>query len=188
MWLYLLLYLFMHLWRYFYSWWFFLLLFKAQQGNIRDFIYYIQLPRYFSDIDNTDMRSFFVMLSLKKSSMVVFLIAICASASVAVANSIGLFSAQKMDPTSALSNDTSTGFNNDFFTDDFTKFTSKSPTPEYRDTSASPLSKYFQDITAISLQKDHDKIIWSLAPSLSTYSLNPIDDIKNVQVLFRYKF
>jgi len=178
----------MLVWGYFYSWWSFLLIFKSQQGNIPGYIYYIQLPCYFSDIDNTDMRSFFVMLSLKKSLMVVFLIAICASASIAAANGTGLFSAQKMDPTSALSNDTSTGFNNDFFTDDFTKFTSKSPTPEYRDTSAGPLSKYLQDITAISLQKDHDKIIWSLSPSLSTYSLNPIDDIKNVQVLFRYKF
>jgi hypothetical protein len=80
------------------------------------------------------------------------------------------------------------GFNNDFFTGDFTKFTSTSSVLEYKDISGSPMSQYLQDITTISLQKDHGKIIWSLAPSLSTYSLNPIDDIKNVQVLLRYKF
>lgn len=143
---------------------------------------------YYSDIDNIDMWSFFVVLSLKKSLIVVFFIAICASSSIAVANSIGLFSAQKMNSTNALSNNTSMGFNNDFFAGDFTKFTSTSFALEYKDISASPMSQYLQDITAISLQKDHDKIIWSLAPSLSTYSLNPIDDIKNVQVLLRYKF
>lgn len=143
---------------------------------------------YYSDIDNIDMRSFFVVLSLKKLLIVVFLIAICASTSIAVANSIGLFSAQKMNSTNTLSNNTSMGFNNDFFTGDFTKFTSTSSALEYKGISASPMSQYLQDITAISLQKDHDKIIWSLAPSLSTYSLNPIDDIKNVQVLLRYKF
>jgi hypothetical protein len=129
------------------------------------------------------------VLSLKKSLIVVFLIAICASTSIAVANSIGLFSAQKMNSTNALSNNTFMGFNNDFFTGDFTKFTSTSSALEYKDiSSASPISQYLQDITTISLQKDHDKIIWSLAPSLSMYSLNPIDDIKNVQVLLRYKF
>ncbi len=128
------------------------------------------------------------MLSLKKLLIVVFLIAICASTSIAVANSLGLFSAQKMNPTNALSNNASMGINNDFFTGDFAKFTSTSSALEYKDFSDSPVSQYLQDITTISLHKDHDKIIWGLAPSLSTYSLNPLDDIKNVQILLRYKF
>ena len=128
------------------------------------------------------------MLSLKKSLIVVFLIAICAFTSIAEANSIGSLFAQKINATNVLSNNASMGVNNDFFAGDFTKFTSASSALEYRDMSASPVSQYFQDITAISLHKDHDKIIWSLAPSLSTYSLNPIDDIKNVQVLLRYNF
>ncbi len=129
------------------------------------------------------------MLSVFKTSLIVlFLIAICSSASVALADSIGLPSAQKMNPTNALSNNTSMEIINDFFISDFTKFTSTSSALEYKDISASPINQYLQDITAISLHKDHDRIIWSLAPSLSTYSLNPIEDIKNVQVLLRYKF
>ena len=128
------------------------------------------------------------MLSFKKSLIIVFLIAICALTSIAEANSIGSFFAQKINTTNVLSNNTSTGVNTDFFAGDFTKFTSASSALEYRDMSAGPVRQYFQDITAIALHKDHDQIIWSLAPSLSTYSLNPIDDIKNVQVLLRYRF
>ena len=150
--------------------------------------FHLTFKCYYSDIDKIDMKSHFVMLSLKKSLIVVFLLAICAFTSLAEANSIGSFFAQKINATNVLSNNASMGINNDYFTGDFTKFTSASSALEYRDMSASPVNQYFQDITAISLHKDHDKIIWSLAPSLSTYSLNPLDDIKNVQVLLRYKF
>jgi len=126
--------------------------------------------------------------SLQKYLIAVFLIAICTSTSDALANSVGLFSAQKMNQTDALLNNTSVGINNDFFAGQYTKLASASFAHEYKEISASPVSQYFEDITTISLHKDHDKITWSLAPSLNTYSLNPIDDIKNVQVLLQYKF
>jgi hypothetical protein len=128
------------------------------------------------------------VFSLQKSLGAILLIAICASSSIAAAESTGLFSAQKMNPTNDLPNNVSVGINSDFFADDFTKFTSVNSTREHRDMPASPASERIEDITSISLHKDHDKTIWSLAPSLYTYSFNPINDIKNIQVLLRYKF
>jgi hypothetical protein len=143
------------------------------------------VPCYYSGI--TD-RGFFVVLPFKKSLIAVFLIAICTATSIAGAKSIDLFSAQKMNSTNDLPYNISVGINNDYFAGDFTKFTTVSSAFEHKDMPASSVDEYFEDITAISLHKDHDKIIWSLAPSLYTYSLNPISDIKNIQVLLRYRF
>jgi hypothetical protein len=40
----------------------------------------------------------------------------------------------------------------------------------------------------ISLHEDNGKVIWSLAPLLSRFSFNPIDDIRNLQVVLKYRF
>ncbi len=45
-----------------------------------------------------------------------------------------------------------------------------------------------EDAAAIPLRTRDDQIILSLAPSLENLSLNPIDDIKNVQIFLRYRF
>jgi hypothetical protein len=58
---------------------------------------------------------------------------------------------------------------------------------ERKDSSVGSMNECFEEIAAISLHKDGDKIIWSLAPSsLSKLSLNPIDDSKKLQVLLQY--
>ncbi len=80
------------------------------------------------------------------------------------------------------------GIGSDLFAGYFTEFTSVSSALEHKNMPASPVSEYFEDIAAISIHKNHDKIIWSLVPSLNTYSLNLIDDIKNIRVLLQYKF
>jgi hypothetical protein len=59
---------------------------------------------------------------------------------------------------------------------------------ERKDSSAGSTNEYFENIAAISLHKDGDKIIWSVAPSLPKISLNPIENIKNLQVVLRYRF
>ncbi len=59
--------------------------------------------------------------------------------------------------------------------------------PERKDI---PATRYecLDETPAIALHKHGDDTIWSLAPSLSKVSLNPIDDIKNLQVLFHFRF
>ena len=128
-----------------------------------------------------------VFVGLQKYSAALFLIMICASASFAAADDLGLFSALTMHPTDSLNN-ISVEINSDCFAGYFTKFTSASAAPEHKDTPISSVSECFEEAASITLHKDGDKIIWSLVPSLSRYSLDPIDDLKNIQVLLRYRF
>ncbi len=58
----------------------------------------------------------------------------------------------------------------------------------HQDAPAGSLGESLEDIAAIPLHKHDDQIVWSLAPSLSKVSLNPIDDIRNMQVLLRFRF
>ena len=82
----------------------------------------------------------------------------------------------------------SAGIDSKFFTGYFTGFRNVTTGVERKDSSAGSTNECFEDIAAISLHKDGDKIIWSVAPSLLRISLNPIEDIKNLQVLVRYRF
>jgi len=127
-------------------------------------------------------------IGLKKYLVALFLIMICASASLAAANDPGLFSALTMHPTNDSPKYISVAINSDCFAGYFTKFTRVSTALEHMDMPISSVSECFEETSTITLHKDGDKIIWSLAPSLSKYSLNPIDDIRNIQVLLRYRF
>jgi len=80
------------------------------------------------------------------------------------------------------------GMNRDCFTGYFTNVSSVIIALERKDMSVGSMNECFEETAAITLHKDGDKIIWSLAPSLAMFSLNPIDDIKNLQVLLQYRF
>ena len=115
---------------------------------------------------------------------------ICASASLAAANEPGMSNtaAQTMHPTIDSLQNISVGINSDCFAGYFTKFKSVSAAPERKDMPIVPASESLEEAAAITLHKDGDKGIWSLAPALGKYSFNLLDDIKNFQVLLRYRF
>ncbi len=50
------------------------------------------------------------------------------------------------------------------------------------------MNECFEDTAGIAPSKSDDKIMWSLAPLLGKLSLNPMDDINNIQVLLQYRF
>ena len=108
-----------------------------------------------------------LFFGFKKYLVILFLIMIYAS-SPAGANDLGLSSDLPMPPTN--------------------KFTSESADLEHRDALISSVSESFEETVAITLHKRGDQIIWSLAPLPTTLTLNPIDDIRNIQVLLRYRF
>lgn len=58
---------------------------------------------------------------------------------------------------------------------------------ERKDIPVGSMKESLEEAVAIALHRDGDKI-WSLAPSLCKVSLNPIDDIKNLQVLLQYRY
>jgi hypothetical protein len=127
---------------------------------------------------------------LRKIIAVFYLFIFYASASLAAANGMSLPSdpiAQTMHPTNE-SPITSVGIDSKFFTESFTGFRSVIAGVERKDSSAGSTNERFEEIAAISLHKDGDKIIWSVAPSLLRISLNPIENIKNLQVVLRYRF
>ena len=127
-------------------------------------------------------------IGLLKYLVALFLIMIYASVSLAAADDPDLFSALTMHPTNDAPQYISVEINSDCFAGYFTKFTSVSTALENRNMPVSSISECFEETTAITLHKDGEQIIWTLAPSLIRYSLNPIDDLKNIQVLLRYKF
>ena len=116
---------------------------------------------------------------------VAFLVAIFAS--FAEANDLVLSSALIKHPTSGAHNRISSDINTGCFSDHFSNLTSASACLHYKD-------RYFGSVddhgagTAITLHKHGEDVIWSLAPSLSKFSLDPLDVIKNVQVLLQYRF
>lgn len=129
-------------------------------------------------------------IGLQKYVLALFLlmIFIFASSSFAAANDPGLVSALTMHPTNDPPQNISVVIDNDWFAGFFTKFARASTALEHEGTSIIPADEYFGEAAAITLHKDYDKITWSLVPSLSNYSLNLVDDIKNVRVLLRYRF
>ncbi len=127
---------------------------------------------------------------LRKIIAAFYLVIFYASASLAAANGMSLpfdTIAQTLHPANE-SLITSVGIDSKFLTEYFTSFRSVITGVEREDSSIGSMKESFEEIAAISLHKDGNKIIWSVAPSLLRISLNPIEDIKNLQVLLRYKF
>jgi hypothetical protein len=108
-----------------------------------------------------------LFIGFKKYLVVLFFIMIYAS-SPAGAHDLGLSSDLPMHPTN--------------------EFTSKSADLENQDAHISSVSESLEETVAITLHKRGDQIIWSLAPLPTTITLNPIDDIRNIQVLLRFRF
>ncbi len=131
-----------------------------------------------------------LFIGLKKYSVALFFIMICAYASLAAANDPGVSNtvAQTIHPADDSPQKISLGINSDCFTGYFTKFRSVSAALERKDMPIVSVSESFEDTVAITLHKDGDKGIWSLAPSLGKYSFNLLDDIKNFQVVLKYRF
>ena len=131
-----------------------------------------------------------LFIGQKKYLVASFFVMICASASLAAANDPGMSNsaAQTMHPTIDSLQNISVGINSDCVTGYFTKFRGVSAALERRDMPIVPTSESLEEAAAITLHKDGDKGIWSLAPSLCKYSFNLLDDIKNFQVLLRYRF
>jgi hypothetical protein len=117
-----------------------------------------------------------------------YLVLFFASASLA-ANGPGLPSdtiAQTMHPKNELSINTSVGIDNDYFTGYFTNSRSAIIDLERRRMPVGSTNESFEETPALALQKDGDKIIWSLAPLLSKLSIDPVDNNKKLQVLLQY--
>jgi len=127
---------------------------------------------------------------LRKIIVVFYLFIFYASASLAATNGMSLPSdtiAQMMHPINE-SPINSVGIDSKFFTEYFTGFRSAITCVERKDSSAGSTNEGFEEIAAIALHKDGDKIIWSVAPALLRISLKQIEDIKNLKVLLRYRF
>lgn len=122
------------------------------------------------------MRNLFVAL---------FLVMICTS-SLAAAPDLGL--STNMNPTNDSPNNITVGISSDYFSGYFTKIRNPNAALELKDMPLSTEVECSEDTTSIILHKDGDKIIWSLAPSLSRYSFNLLDDIKNFQVRLQCRF
>lgn len=122
---------------------------------------------------------------LRKYLAAFFFVMFYASASLATTNNLNMWSDtidQTIHPT------IKTSGNSECFTGYFTNFRSVTIVLERKDMPVGSMNECFEETSAITLHKDGDKIIWSLAPSLDRLSLNPIDNIKNLQVLLKYRF
>jgi hypothetical protein len=120
----------------------------------------------------------------------IFLAIFCASASLAAANDLNMQSAAdaRTHPGKEPSVQTSSEFTSESYTEYFKNTRSMITAPEHKDMPAGSMEESLEDSVAITLQKDGDKIIWSLGPTLRTITLNPIEDINNLQVVLKYRF
>ncbi len=122
---------------------------------------------------------------LRKYLAAFFLVMLSASASLATTNNLSLWSDpvdKTIDPT------IKTSGNSECFTGYFTNFRNVPIVLERENMPAGPLNECFGEASAITLHKGGDKVVWSLVPSLDNLSLNPINNIKNLQVLWQYRF
>ncbi len=55
-------------------------------------------------------------------------------------------------------------------------------------TSGGPANGFLQEKAAIPLMKNGEKTIWSLSPSFIRFNLNPVDDIRNLALIFQLRF
>jgi len=106
----------------------------------------------------------------------------------AATNDPGLSHSLIMNQSTDSSKNVSLAINSEWLAGDLPKLTSASFTSERRNVPFINVREYFENIAAVSLLKDHDNAVWSLAPSFGKYSINPLNDLKNVQVLLRYRF
>ena len=117
---------------------------------------------------------------IRKYSATIVLVIFCASASLAADD-------QTTHPENEPPVQTSCGLTSRCFTDYFNNSIIITA-PEHPDMPAGSIKESLEDAVAITLHKDGDKIIWSLAPNLSKFSLNLTEDINNLQVMFKYRF
>lgn len=122
---------------------------------------------------------------LRRCLAAFFLVMFCASASLATTNDPSLWS-DTVDKT--IHPTIKTSGNSECFTGYFTSFRNMPIVLEREDMPAGSLNECFGETSAITLHKGGDKTVWSLVPSLDRLSLNPIDNIKNLQVLWQYRF
>ncbi len=136
-----------------------------------------------------------VLFNELRTYLVAFLLVIFSvSASLAAENDFSFESntpAQTINQTSESSATTSTGINNLCLSTYVTNF-GNAVTNVGRRGIADSMNECFEDPTStplhISLHKDDGKVIWSLAPTLTRITFNPIDDIRNLQVMLNYRF
>lgn len=120
-----------------------------------------------------------------------FFVVFYASASLAAANDPGSpsdTSAQATRPTNQSPIEISAGINSEWFSGYCTNFKSVISALERKDMPVGQMKERIEEAVAIALLRDGDNSVWSLAPSLGKISLNPIDDIKNLQVLLQYRY
>ncbi len=56
------------------------------------------------------------------------------------------------------------------------------------DIAGGPANGFLQEKAVIPLMKDGEKTKWGLSPSFIRFNLNPIDDIKNLALIFQLRF
>jgi len=109
--------------------------------------------------------------------LVVLLFIMISSCSLAVANELGLLSGSTFEETDS-----------DCSADCLVHFTRTGAAPESRNMLISPVNELMEKIAAVTLHKDGNNVIWSLAPAFSTSSPRPEVSATNIQVLVRYRF
>ena len=128
---------------------------------------------------------------LRKYLATFFLVTFYASASLAAVDDVSLqfdTIAQITHPTDESYKEIAAGINSDCFIGYFANIKSRITILERKDMPVVLMNESLEQATSITLGKDGDKIIWSLAPSLNRLSLHPKDDIKNLQVVLKYRF
>ena len=126
-----------------------------------------------------------------KISGILFLVIFSASNSLAASNDLSLLSdtlAKTIYQTNESLIKTPAGINSKCFVGYSINFSSAIDEPDRNDMPFGPVNECFEDTAAIALHRDGDQVIWSLAPSLDWFSLNPMDNIKNLRVQLQYRF
>ena len=129
------------------------------------------------------------LINLRKYSAAFYLAVFLVSASLASANGLGLTSdpnAQIMNPVNESSIKTCLGTGSECFSGYM--MSARNVITEGNDGQTGSMSEFFKDTTAITLHKGGNNSMWSLAPSVSKFSLNPMEDVKRVQVMLQYSF
>jgi len=129
--------------------------------------------------------------NLRKFLTAFFLVTIYASATLAAANDQSLpfnLVTETTNLTNPLPRKTSVWNNSECYPGYFASYKSFATAVEGEDSPSGSMKDCFEETAVIALREDGDKITWGLAPSLGRFSLNPMDDIKNLQVLFQYRF
>ncbi len=131
-----------------------------------------------------------VLEGLRKYSAAFYLVMLLASASLASANGLGPYdsNAQAINPTNESSIKTCLGTKSECFTE--YNMSSRNPITDMEGINrpAGSMIDFLKETTTITLHKDGEKTLLSIAPSVSKFSLNPIENVKRLQVMLRYTF